>query len=246
MLLHGLTGSSSFWGGAYDALADGRQVLVPDLLGFGRSDRPETGYGPDEHAAAVATALAALEVTGPAVIGAHSLGTVVALRLAATRPDLVKRIVAFGPPLYPDADTARARIGSMSPMARLLVLPGSAARVVCELMCEHRALASRLSVLINASMPPAIAADAVQHSWPSYSQTSERCLLTGAPSTWLDVLSCDVDLVAGRDDPVVDHDHLDTLDRIHDHVTVERWDGDHRLSLTHTDEVIEKLRRAGG
>lgn len=244
VLLHGLTGSASFWGGAYAVLAEERQLIVPDLLGFGRSDRPEAGYGPDDHAGAIASALDAIGLTRPAVVGAHSLGTVVALRLATIRPDLVSSIVAFGPPLYPDEEAARAHIGSMSPMARLFVLPGRAARAVCAWMCDHRALAGRLSVLLNPSVPPTIAADAVQHSWPSYSETLQRCLLTGEPSTWFSTISCAIHLIAGRDDPVVDHDHLDALDRLHERVTVSRWAGDHRLPLTHTDDAIAVLRPA--
>lgn len=243
-LLHGLTGSASFWGGAYDALADGRTLVVPDLLGFGRSDRPDTGYGPDDHAGALAEALDLRDLGGPVAIGAHSLGTIVALRLAAVRPDLVSSVVAFGPPLYPHADAARQHIGSMSPMARLFVLPGKTARAVCVWMCDHRQVAARLSAIANPSVPPVIAADAVQHSWPSYSETLERCLLTGEPSSWLESIVCPVHLVVGKHDPVVDHDHLAAIDRIHGHVTIETWDGDHRLPLTHTNRAIALLDAA--
>ena len=45
VLLHGLVASGVFWGGAYDRLADHHRLVVPDLLGFGRSPRPASGYG---------------------------------------------------------------------------------------------------------------------------------------------------------------------------------------------------------
>lgn len=49
LLLHGLLGSNRYWGGAFDRLADQGLLLVPDLLGFGASPRPLSGYGAGEH-----------------------------------------------------------------------------------------------------------------------------------------------------------------------------------------------------
>jgi pimeloyl-ACP methyl ester carboxylesterase len=61
VLLHGLTASNRYWGAAFDQLAaaDSR-MIVPDPLGFGASPHPPTGYGPAEHAAAVAGLLSEL------------------------------------------------------------------------------------------------------------------------------------------------------------------------------------------
>lgn len=41
ILLHGLTASGDYFGAEYDRLADHAQLVIPDLLGFGRSlDEP--------------------------------------------------------------------------------------------------------------------------------------------------------------------------------------------------------------
>ena len=116
MLLHGLVASGIYWGAAYDRLGHNHRLVVPDLLGFGRSPRPTSGYGPDDHVRALVTCLDELGVAEPVTIGAHSLGTLIAIRLAATHPDRVSRVVAFGPPVYPDRRSALAHVGATSPM----------------------------------------------------------------------------------------------------------------------------------
>ena len=119
LLLHGLGGSERSWGSAYDPLAADRRLVVPDLLGFGNSAHPASGYGPDDHADSVIASLDAIGVTEPVTIAAHSLGSLVALRIAATHPGRVRAIVAFGPPLYRDRPTARRHIAGTSLMGRI-------------------------------------------------------------------------------------------------------------------------------
>jgi len=83
-----------------DQLAESGRLVVPDLVGFGRSERPATGYTAEDHADAVAGCLDALDIEAPVVIGAHSLGCLVALALAARHPSRVSALVGAGPPLY--------------------------------------------------------------------------------------------------------------------------------------------------
>lgn len=65
VLLHGLVASGMYWGGAYATLARRHRLVVPDLLGFGRSPRPPSGYGPDDHVRALLARLEELDVSEP-------------------------------------------------------------------------------------------------------------------------------------------------------------------------------------
>jgi len=244
LLLHGLVASGIFWGGAYDQLADNHRLLVPDLLGFGRSPRPATGYRPDDHAAAVLACLDDLGIDEPVVIGAHSLGALVALRLAATHPERVIAVVAFGPPLYPDQRTARTHVSSTSPMGRLFVLPGQTAERACRFVCDHRAFAADVATLTHPSLPPEIAADAVQHTWASYSQTLQQTILSAEAATWLEQIVCPVHLVAGDRDPVVDHAYLRHLATTHSNVDLHEPPGRHDLPLIHPEECMARIETA--
>jgi pimeloyl-ACP methyl ester carboxylesterase len=91
-LLHGLGGAASNWALVAPPLAERFRVLVPDLPGHGGSSAlPAPVETLDAYADRVASLLPA-----PAVIVGHSLGAVVALRLAARRPELVRGVVLAG------------------------------------------------------------------------------------------------------------------------------------------------------
>ncbi len=244
VLLHGLVASGIFWGASYDALARQHRLVVPDLLGFGRSPRPTSGYGPDDHVRALLACLDDLGVTEPATIGAHSLGSLIAIRLAATHPDRVSGIVAFGPPLYRDRRSARAHVAGTGPMGPLFVLPGRTAQIACRWVCDHRALSAKLAELTHPGLPPAIAADGVQHSWDSYSETIDRMILANEAPTWLSQVRCPVRLVAGDRDRVADHKFLGQLPLIVDGVAVETWSGGHDLPLAWPRECAHAIAGA--
>jgi pimeloyl-ACP methyl ester carboxylesterase len=90
VMLHGIPGGAASWRAVTESLPTTLDVVVPDLLGFGASDRPR--HIDDLHARAQATALARLldelEIPTASVIG-HDFGGPVALELARQRPGLV-------------------------------------------------------------------------------------------------------------------------------------------------------------
>ena len=98
LLLHGFTGRGSSWGAHATALARRFRLIVVDLPGHGR-----TGISPDPARVSVertADDLAAIlrrEDWTPAHVLGYSLGARVALRLAVTHPDAVRRLVLESP-----------------------------------------------------------------------------------------------------------------------------------------------------
>lgn len=68
---------------------------MPDLRGHGRSSRPADGYAMDDHAADVLALMDALGIRTATVVG-HSMGSLVAQRVAARAPDRVERLVLVG------------------------------------------------------------------------------------------------------------------------------------------------------
>ena len=240
VLLHGLVGSARYWGAAYDQLADRHQLVVPDLLGFGRSPKPNVPYRPDDHVDALLTTLDELEVRTPAVVVGHSAGSLIAIRLALRHPGRVRTVIGFGPPLYGDATAARLHLSAMGPMAKLFALPGPAAAVACHWVCNHRRLAARLAVATHPTLPVPIAADSVEHTWPSYTGTLTEVVLAAEAGSWLPGVEAAVTLVAGSNDAVVDPRHLGDLARL-DHVDVHTWPGDHHLPVRQADRCVHLI-----
>ena len=99
VLLHGGSGSWTHWVRNIDALvAAGRQVLVPDLPGFGDSARPPGSGDADAVAPAVEHGLAELLGAQHCDLVGFSFGGLTAGLLAAAYPQRATRLVLVGAP----------------------------------------------------------------------------------------------------------------------------------------------------
>lgn len=107
----GASGLSNFRGN-YGALnAAGYSVLMPDLIGYGDSSKPEgVDYPLELFASTLYEALQAHGVTKAAFIG-NSLGGGVALQLALDHPELVSSLILLAPGCLEEVDIYMAMPG---------------------------------------------------------------------------------------------------------------------------------------
>lgn len=98
LLVHGFGTSSFLWRNVAPTIAlANRTAFAVDLFGYGESDRPfDADFGIAAQAEYLDHALTALRLARAVVVGID-LGGAIAMRLAATRPERVERLVLVNP-----------------------------------------------------------------------------------------------------------------------------------------------------
>jgi pimeloyl-ACP methyl ester carboxylesterase len=97
VLAHGITDNALCWTRLARALAGEFDLILVDARGHGESDKPEDGYGSQDHAADLAGVIRGLGLARPAVVG-HSMGAASAAALLAANPGLTAGAVLEDPP----------------------------------------------------------------------------------------------------------------------------------------------------
>jgi pimeloyl-ACP methyl ester carboxylesterase len=133
VLVHGLGARGEDWGAMIPPLAaQGFHVYVPDLLGYGRSPKPDVSYSISLEEQTVAQFMQAVHVS-KADVGGWSMGGWVAMKLALDHPEMVDRLIVydsaglyfpatFGPELFTPSDPAGVRklIAILTPKPRAI------------------------------------------------------------------------------------------------------------------------------
>jgi pimeloyl-ACP methyl ester carboxylesterase len=97
VLLHGRNFPSSYWAPVIKTLNDaGYRVVVPDQIGFGKSSKPHQELHFDTLARNTIALLDTLQIPKADIV-AHSLGGMLAVRIARAYPDRVNRLVLTAP-----------------------------------------------------------------------------------------------------------------------------------------------------
>jgi len=113
ILLHGVGCSVEFWERNIAALAREHRVFAVDIVGYGRTDKPEVVYTFELMADFVLDFMNAMGIDKASLVG-NSMGGGISITVAAQAPERVKKIVLVDP----------VGLGrGMSPVLRLMTLP---------------------------------------------------------------------------------------------------------------------------
>ncbi|MCW3493496.1 alpha/beta fold hydrolase [Microbacterium sp. SSM24] len=112
VLIHGIGMGRSVFADLATHLDDAREVVMVDLPGYGEAPEPARVLTMERTADLVAAYLDSA-VHGPAVVIGHSMGSQVALEVAARHPHAVAKLVLVGPTVDPTARTAPRQIGRL-------------------------------------------------------------------------------------------------------------------------------------
>jgi pimeloyl-ACP methyl ester carboxylesterase len=93
LLIHGLGSGARDWELQIDYFAEDYQVVIYDIRGHGRSDKPPGPYSIPLFARDTVELIKALDIASTHVVGI-SMGGMIGLQLAVDAPDLVRSLVA--------------------------------------------------------------------------------------------------------------------------------------------------------
>lgn len=112
VLVHGLSGSTRWWSRNVPAIAERHRIYLVDLPGFGTMRSLRRLFVLAEAATWLSQWMEAAGLERAHLVG-HSMGGYVSVRLAASRPELVRRLVLVAPAGVP---AERSMLGHLVPL----------------------------------------------------------------------------------------------------------------------------------
>lgn len=112
VMVHGLSGSTRWWSRNVQAIAERHRIYLVDLLGFGMMRGLRRRFVLAETATWLSEWMEAVGLRRAHLVG-HSMGGYLSVRLAASRPELVRRLVLVAPAGVP---TERSMLGHLVPL----------------------------------------------------------------------------------------------------------------------------------
>ncbi len=122
LLVHDYLASRVVWDDVLPRLAARFRVIVPDLPGFGESEKPAPAryrYGFEGFSESLVDLAAALGLGRISLCG-HAMGGAVAITLAASHAHLVEKLVLVNPLVYPARPDSLSRIAEVPLVGPLL------------------------------------------------------------------------------------------------------------------------------
>jgi pimeloyl-ACP methyl ester carboxylesterase len=113
VLVHGLSGSMRWWSRNVPALAERYRVHLVNLPGFGTVRPPRRRFVLAEAASWLLAWIEAVGLEGGVHLVGHSMGGYLSLRLAARRPEVVRKLVLVDPAGVP---SGRGMLGHLVPL----------------------------------------------------------------------------------------------------------------------------------
>ena len=171
VLLHGLTGSLTYWKKGLEYVPDSYSLLLIDLLGFGDSPKPNGKYDLDEHLGALEKVL---EIegfdSGDTFVVGHSLGAILAMGLIGEHSDWFEGLVVIGLPIFADEEEIKDTI------AKISLWDGLSVDSTYQFVCYFHPL-YMTEWFRPESVPKDIFNEAKKHTWVSYYRTLDEVVV---------------------------------------------------------------------
>ncbi len=197
LLLHGLSGSHRYWQNFETKFSHQFEMTMPDLVGFGNSKWPDSGYTMEEQIDSLKKGFP----DGKFVLIGHSLGSLIAIEIAKRFPEKIEKLVLLSPPSILDRADLKQILKSQSKWESIMALDSIWAPLACHI---HELLGPLSFYLmrpfVSKNLPDYIVRDASKHRWKSYNQTLNNIILEYRAIDQLKNLSVNYLVLAGTED----------------------------------------------
>ncbi|MEO7060900.1 MAG: alpha/beta hydrolase [Lapillicoccus sp.] len=239
VLLHGLGNNFRSWTYVLEKFDGTRnRVIALDLLGFGDAPKPDhVRYTVDDHADAVIATLDRLGVVGATVAG-HSMGCLVAARVALERDDLVSRLVLLGSPVFRRITLRRNPLTFWERESTYLR--------IFRFISEQPDLTLTAAEGLDTFAPMVKGMEITEETWPAFTMSLENTIMQTTGYADLLRLTQPTELVYGKLDAFVISRNLRAAARHNRSLVYSTLLGPHEISPLEGQTIADLLQHTQG
>lgn len=240
VFLHGIGASYRMWDEILKLLPLRFQFITLDLLGFGRSPKPDIHYAVEQHLVAIEKTLREQNIKHPVTIIGHSLGSLLAIEYANKNSKRVEKLILLSPPIYKTSQEAKKTITSSSPRVEYL-LYSPLGRFYCGIHCTFHAFFSFALPFFVKKYPKEIIQDFLLHTWKSYKRTVTNVIENQHAYEALLKINIPMFILYGDNDKLINVQTLEELAEKNKHITLKKLSGQHDFPLIYPDIVAKEI-----
>ncbi len=200
VFLHGMAGSSRYWQPVISQLPPTYRTICLDLLGFGHSPKPASiDYSYEDHLQAITATLDQLTPTNPIILVGHSMGALLAFRLANRQPNRVRHLILISLPLFFSPEEAKHELTRGRWLLRITYY-GPTSRLLCNTICANPILGPWVYRHLFPHMPADIANDIRLHTWTSYDRSRHQIIEHQTARQDLENVASSTTILMGQND----------------------------------------------
>lgn len=239
VFIHGMAGSHRYWYEMAKVMDEKYQLVMPDLLGFGRSPMPRNSdYSYETHIKAILKALVDKKIKYPFTIVGHSMGTLIALKVAAEYPKLVSKVVLVNPVFF---DNKKEALDTFNKAYRApaWLFYGPLCNAACKIVCKPKPSAKLFYRLLYPKLPRQVTDDVPYHTYTSYSRTMRHVIFSQDYQTGFKKVTAPVTILYGKHDKALLKEKLQSIKQ--KNVKIVELAGGHHLPIHHAKEVAKYI-----
>lgn len=240
VFLHGIASSSKSWVYVLGQLpVKSLSLCCIDLLGFGRSPKPQwKNYDTNDHADSVIATIKSLKIRGPIVLVGHSMGGIVAVEVAKRLGKRkVRKLILVGTPLYKTSPLLDIN-GSL-----VELIETSLYRTIYDTLSRYRFLSIHAATIIQKYFPNVIGFEINKKNWTSFKKSLIATIEHQTTLKDIETIHIPTVLLYGKKDRFIINSYHQDLSKKHAHIDHIEMHGPHELTHASASMIVTEIMK---